>query len=99
MTILPYIGPTGLVIPKPTVLPREPLAISISMEESEFIRDGVHSPNIVADVTWKGSIITSKFTKNNNELNPTTYDYPFPRVTFEAGVCLEMNSSGSPPEA
>lgn len=91
VTTLPYPGSDGLVIPKPTVIPQEPLAITLSMEASSFIRDGVHSPNIVADVTWKGQPITGKVTKHNNELNSTTYDYPFPDVTFEAGTCLRKN--------
>ena len=100
VTAYPYPGPYGLIIPKPTVTPQEPLAIHLSMEASSFIRDGIHSPNIVADVTWKGEIITSQFTKHNQDLNPTSYDYPFPNVTFEAGVCLrknfELNGSVNP---
>lgn len=93
----PYPDPdsTGkIVVPKPEVIPLEPLAITLSMESPAFVRDGVHSPTIVADITWKGQAITSKFTKNNSELNPTTYDYPFPDVTFEAGICLRRNVNG-----
>lgn len=93
VTQYPYYEPSDiggqgkLVVPNPLVSPQDPLAIQISMEDSQFIRDGVHSPIIVADVTWKGQYITDKFHYNDENLNPQTKDYPFPDVTFQAGTC------------
>jgi hypothetical protein len=37
-----------------------------------FIRDGIDSPNVVAEVKWRGSFITSKFTKSDG-----IFDFPF----------------------
>lgn len=83
-----------IIIPYPQATFTEPLGISLSIEsyDGEFIRDGIDSPNIVANVTWEGQPINGKFTKNKGQLDETTIDFPFPNVTFEAGICSEGNA-------
>jgi len=73
---------------------REPLGIEISIEsyDAKYIRDGVDSPNIVAEVTWKGQPITSKFTVNEGAKDETIKDFPFPDVVLKAGTCSEGNA-------
>jgi len=83
---LPYVGDLGsLVIPYPTINYTEPLDITLSTEPTNttFIRDGIHSCTIVADVTWEGEFIKDIF-----ENKP----YYFPIVTFKAGTCAESNA-------
>lgn len=81
------------VVPYPQVEFSEPLSISVSLEayDNEFIRDGLTSANIVADVKWQGEYLNGKFIKNEGKLDEITIDYPFPNVTFEAGICKESN--------
>jgi len=68
-------------IQKPRAKYKEPLGISVAIESynSAFTRDGVDAPTIVATVTWKGQPILVPY-KNN------------PTVTFEAGLCEQVNS-------
>jgi hypothetical protein len=91
----PDTGAEKTIIPCPQANFSEPLGISLSIEsyDNEFIRDGVDSPNIVADVTWEGLPITGKFTKNKGQLDETIIDYAFPDVTFKAGICSSGNAN------
>ena len=91
---VPSAGGTSLIVPYPLAVFKEPLGISVAIEsyDDEFIRDGVSSPNIVAEITWKGSPIKNTFTKNEGQLNEVTIDFPFPTVTFEAGILEEINA-------
>ncbi len=74
------------IVPYPKIYFKEPLQISLSIEsyKNEFIRDGVDSPNIVAEVTWEGTPILGN--------SPGSY---FPTVTFEAGTCSQANVQDS----
>lgn len=109
VTAYPYFipalfGDPILVIPYPQIQFSEPLGVSVQIESynGEFIRNGIDSPNIVAEVTWEDGLITNKFTKNKGQMDETTIEFPFPVVTFEAGICKEDNAKsageGKPPE-
>jgi uncharacterized protein YegL len=88
----PFIsGLGGIVIPKPINTYAEPLGITVSFE-TPFVRDGVASSTVVADVTWKGGPITNKFKLNEGTEFESEIDYPFPTVTFESGTCKMENS-------
>jgi hypothetical protein len=90
---LPFLSISGgIVIPKPVVRYQEPLGITMELETT-FTRNGVASPIVVADVTWKGQPITNQFIKNEGTEFETTIQYPFPNVTFQSGICLEVNGS------
>lgn len=63
----------------------EPLGITVNydLEETPLVRDGVDSPVIVANVTWKGSPL--------NETIEYISTYGFPTVTFVSGICAKPN--------
>ena len=65
----------------------EPLAITVEVEElnNVFIRDGVSTATIVADVTWEGNYLNGKLPDN------ALIDYPFPSVIFKVGTCQTPN--------
>ena len=91
----PYPGPSGdLVVPKPAVKFTEPLSISLHLEAPAFLRDGAHSPNIIAVVQWKGEPLTGTLTVNAGTESESEVEYNMPIVTFESGVCTEENSTG-----
>lgn len=76
----------------PTISFTEPLGISVELEayDSWFIRDGSHSPNVVATVTWQGEKITKKFIM---PITGEVIDYPMPSVIFKSGICVRTNEN------
>jgi hypothetical protein len=87
----PFLGAFGsIVVPKPIQSYVEPLGIEITLESS-FIRDGVDSSDICATITWKGDHLKNTFTLNPGTEIESTINYPFPKVRFESGICLEEN--------
>ena len=82
-TISPIDG--SLILCPPAFHYVEPLGVTFSSFAIEdidgiFVRDGVHSPTVVLDMTWEGDIIKNSFAN------------PFPTVTFTSGVCTKTNS-------
>lgn len=71
----------------------EPLNVSVLLEaySKNFLRDGVHSPNIVAYISWKGESVKKNFTYNKGTSFESEINYPLPIVTFVAGECVQKN--------
>jgi len=68
----------------------EPLNTGIEIESLDglFLRDGIHSPNIVSTVTWKNELIKKTFIM----VDGTIKDVALPIVTFKSGLCIQENS-------
>lgn len=71
-------------IPQPTLIYKEPLSANIYLEalNKSFIRDGLHSPNVVVEMYWKGQPIRKELIINEGTSNQKTISYPFPQVIF-----------------
>ena len=81
-------GSYTLYIYPPYITYTEPLGTTISLEtiNGDFFRDGNVAANVVADVTWNDSFIKNTFTLNAGTPQETIINYPFPVVTFVAGL-------------
>jgi len=83
----------GIRIPKPLQQYVEPLGIELKYE-TNFVRDGVTTARIYAELTWKGQPILNQLTINEGTDFESVIEYPLPKVTFESGICEESNASG-----
>ena len=74
---------------RPLAIYEEPLNITLDIEDENgaFIRDGIHSPKIVATVTWKGNPLTHEFIVDKGTPQETSVENTFPVVTLKMGKC------------
>ena len=82
----------NIVIPKPVQKYSEPLGIVMG-SETDYVRDGVTTSRIFAEVTWKGQPIIHTVTIGDGTEFETVIRFPFPKVTFESGICLSENTT------
>lgn len=72
----------------------EPLSINTYAEsfKGTFVRDGEASPYFIADVQWKDNFIKEKVIINEGEEDEFVFDFGFPQISFESGVCGKANA-------
>jgi Mg-chelatase subunit ChlD len=86
-----FVGAFGqVIIPKPNQSYVEPLDINVSFEGS-YARNGIDSASVCATIEWKGEHLKNKFIINPGTEFESSISYPFPKVRFESGICLEDN--------